>query len=230
MISGTLKDTSVRKQFARISSRPATLEELLTTHTQAHVDAVREGSSTSTRLNYSTLLLLSLDEADQADVPDCYSSCVYDCVWGCIRMLLLLLSRPHCWLPDRIKQHRDSAAHEIDAKTGDLVFTSAEDRLHGIRTDKVTGNKFGKFETDIRRDTFYNAESAQAASCAAGGLIEVIEHVVKQTNDDMRTGAAVIRPPGHHSCGRYGDTSGFCIYNNVAYERFLSFRRHQKLC
>ena len=65
---------------------------------------------------------------------------------------------------------------------------------------------------------------------AVGGLIEVMERVVRDDGvGHCSTGAAIIRPPGHHSCGRYGETSGFCLFNNVAASVNVIRKKHPSI-
>ncbi len=60
-------------------------------------------------------------------------------------------------------------------------------------------------------DTSLGRGSLDAASLAAGALVEAVEAVLR--GEDRRAFCAV-RPPGHHAERAAG--MGFCIYNNVA--------------
>lgn len=60
-------------------------------------------------------------------------------------------------------------------------------------------------------DTYLNARSYDAACMAAGGLLALVEAVLK---GEVRNGFALVRPPGHHALPDRG--MGFCIFNNVA--------------
>ncbi len=79
-------------------------------------------------------------------------------------LLLLLLFYSLCCWTARIKNHLDSAAHEIEPNSRDVVFSSTEDRTLSIRTDALSRNKYGKFETDARRDTFFNQHSSASGT------------------------------------------------------------------
>ncbi|XP_062116695.1 histone deacetylase 5 isoform X2 [Humulus lupulus] len=58
---------------------------------------------------------------------------------------------------------------------------------------------------------YFNDGSSEAASLAAGSVIEVTERVAK---GELNSGVAIVRPPGHHA--EHDEPMGFCLYNNVA--------------
>lgn len=79
---------------------------------------------------------------------------------------------------------------------------------------------------------FRNNHSSRAATISAGSVIQLTEKVV---SDEISSGFAVVRPPGHHAgekaegmrllplpcldqviCVHWYTTAGFCFYNNVA--------------
>jgi acetoin utilization deacetylase AcuC-like enzyme len=60
-------------------------------------------------------------------------------------------------------------------------------------------------------ETFVCAESYDAAVLAAGGLVTLVEAIVRR---DVSNGFALVRPPGHHASSDQGE--GFCLFNNVA--------------
>jgi acetoin utilization deacetylase AcuC-like enzyme len=60
-------------------------------------------------------------------------------------------------------------------------------------------------------DTYLNADSYQAALLAAGGLLNVVNFVLRGQADN---GFALVRPPGHHALVHWG--MGFCLLANVA--------------
>lgn len=64
--------------------------------------------------------------------------------------------------------------------------------------------------------TLYNSiylckESAFCGRLSCGGVIELCKAIM---NDQVRSGLAVVRPPGHHA--EREKAMGFCLYNNVA--------------
>lgn len=62
-------------------------------------------------------------------------------------------------------------------------------------------------------DTFYSEGSWEAALLAAGGLAELAVDVFRG-EAGLRSGVALVRPPGHHAEADRG--MGFCVFNNVA--------------
>jgi acetoin utilization deacetylase AcuC-like enzyme len=69
----------------------------------------------------------------------------------------------------------------------------------------------GREETFLDPDTSACAHSWKAASCAAGGLLNLVDAVLDGT---IRNGFALVRPPGHHAERRRA--MGFCLFNNIA--------------
>ncbi len=61
------------------------------------------------------------------------------------------------------------------------------------------------------KDCFLNEFTARAARLATGGLIDLVEKVM---NDELDSGMAIIRPPGHHA--EENKCMGFCFFNSVA--------------
>ncbi len=60
-------------------------------------------------------------------------------------------------------------------------------------------------------DTYATQHSYEAASLAAGGLIDLTLAVIR---GELRNGFALVRPPGHHATA--DRCMGFCIFSNVA--------------
>jgi acetoin utilization deacetylase AcuC-like enzyme len=60
-------------------------------------------------------------------------------------------------------------------------------------------------------DTQTCARSFEAALCAAGGLITLVEKVL---DGELDNGFAMVRPPGHHA--ESNQAMGFCLFNNIA--------------
>jgi histone deacetylase 6 len=107
------------------------------------------------------------------------------------------------------------------ASEQDLLLVHTAEHVEGV---KYQGSKLynpnhnyesnsAHREFKMSSDVFYNENSAQAAFCAAGSTIDIVERVLKGI-DGAKNGFAIIRPPGHHA---YRDrASGFCIFNNAA--------------
>ena len=81
------------------------------------------------------------------------------------------------------------------------------DRRYVDRVRATAGKPYSVFDPDT---TAY-AESYETALLAAGGLLELIDHVVGGKVDN---GFAMIRPPGHHA--EADRAMGFCFFNNIA--------------
>jgi acetoin utilization deacetylase AcuC-like enzyme len=60
-------------------------------------------------------------------------------------------------------------------------------------------------------ETYVGPQSYDAALLAAGGLVSLVEAVVRR---DVDNGFALVRPPGHHASSDQGE--GFCLFNNIA--------------
>ena len=84
-------------------------------------------------------------------------------------------------------------------------------RCHHIRyiqmAEEVSRNGGGMLDAD----TYANEFSYEAATQAAGGLVDLTAAVVKRTLDN---GFALVRPPGHHATPLRA--MGFCLFGTVA--------------
>ncbi len=69
----------------------------------------------------------------------------------------------------------------------------------------------GKPSVMLDPDTQTSPKSWEAAQLAAGGLLELIDHLMQKKIDN---GFALVRPPGHHA--ERDRAMGFCLFNNVA--------------
>ena len=52
--------------------------------------------------------------------------------------------------------------------------------------------------TDSKDDLYYNRYTFQAATLAAGGVIQCVDHVTSKFSETTRA-IALVRPPGHHA-------------------------------
>jgi acetoin utilization deacetylase AcuC-like enzyme len=69
----------------------------------------------------------------------------------------------------------------------------------------------GKTQRRLDPDTVTSPRSYEAACTAVGGVLELIEAILR---GQVSSGFALVRPPGHHA--ERGRAMGFCIFNNVA--------------
>jgi acetoin utilization deacetylase AcuC-like enzyme len=79
----------------------------------------------------------------------------------------------------------------------------------------------GKSHFQLDMDTSTSARSYEAALLASGGLLELIEEVMKGT---LHNGFALVRPPGHHA--ESNKAMGFCLFNNVAIGARYALKNH----
>lgn len=67
---------------------------------------------------------------------------------------------------------------------------------------------------------YLSEHSMDSAYHAAGGLIELTDRICE---NNLTSGIAIIRPPGHHA--DEDTTGGFCLLNNVAIAaKYLLYR------
>jgi len=60
-------------------------------------------------------------------------------------------------------------------------------------------------------DTFASIRSYEAATYAAGGLLEALDKIF---SGELNYAFGLVRPPGHHALSR--QAMGFCLFNNIA--------------
>ncbi|KAJ8753010.1 hypothetical protein K2173_008797 [Erythroxylum novogranatense] len=125
--------------------------------------------------------------------------------------------------PDRIDVIWDKLlSNKIPQRCEVLTAKEAEDKhlltVHsGDHVNLIRNISSIKF--DSRREyiaskwnsIYLNEGSSEAAYLAAGSVIEVAERVAK---GELKSAAAIVRPPGHHA--EHDEAMGFCLFNNVA--------------
>jgi acetoin utilization deacetylase AcuC-like enzyme len=129
---------------------------------------------------------------------------------------VFLLHEPPSWHPDSPDRLQwissslksaglwDKLAHIMprQASIGDLALVHTPENIETIRN-------LGAGEIDP--DTYASVNSFEAASCAAGAVMEAVEQC---RNNGMRRVFCAVRPPGHHA--EADKSMGFCLFNNVA--------------
>jgi acetoin utilization deacetylase AcuC-like enzyme len=93
---------------------------------------------------------------------------------------------------------RMAAAPELLANHG---------REHVAGVEATSGREYHAFDYD----TVTGAETYDTARLAAGGLLAVLDAIMR---GDADNGFAMVRPPGHHA--EADRAMGFCFFNNVA--------------
>lgn len=59
-------------------------------------------------------------------------------------------------------------------------------------------------------DMYANKNTLKAAMIAAGSTLNLVKEIL---SDNLDSGFAIVRPPGHHATT--GDCGGFCFFNNI---------------
>ena len=97
------------------------------------------------------------------------------------------------------------------ATVAELSLTHTPAHIDSVKNlSKFKNSRGYQFANGIE-DTYACQETAFLAELACGGLTDLLDQVVAGS---LASGAAVIRPPGHHAeCEK---VMGFCFYNNVA--------------
>lgn len=93
-----------------------------------------------------------------------------------------------------------------EAKLEDVELVHSNFYLSQIREHAVKNDPYS-----YDKDTYLMEMSLPTAQLAAGGCLELADQVMAGT---IKSGFALIRPPGHHA--EPGRGMGFCILNNVA--------------
>jgi acetoin utilization deacetylase AcuC-like enzyme len=92
-----------------------------------------------------------------------------------------------------------------EATQEELEWIHTPEYIRLIESTKGGGHRM------LDADTCVSSETYRVAKLAAGALPVLIDTLYEE---GIKTGFALIRPPGHHAESNRG--MGFCIYNNVA--------------
>lgn len=127
-----------------------------------------------------------------------------------------LTSDTHPEHPDRLRAI-DAMLDEQEMKDRFTLFEPREatpEEIMRIHTEpyyeRIESTR-GCGRAQLDPDTHVSSESYRVAKLAAGGLCVLVDAVF---SGKIRSGFALVRPPGHHAEADRG--MGFCIYNNVA--------------
>ncbi|KAI8577993.1 hypothetical protein K450DRAFT_249410 [Umbelopsis ramanniana AG] len=219
------------RYFRRLQGREATVEELLSVHTETHV---RNYCSTP-----------SLTSEPDAMVTD------NDTQGNSATSILSILNPEDNQVRTR---HGSGPGAMLRGVGGDVVVQADADqirrqhrRFSTAMPDKATKPSQADQETQdaslvpitpptlvckmtcgelgIAVDTtFHPLHSSKSARMAAGTLLNVVDQVV---NGRIKNGFALIRPPGHHA--EEDEAMGFCFFNNVGVAASLSLKLYRSL-
>jgi acetoin utilization deacetylase AcuC-like enzyme len=105
----------------------------------------------------------------------------------------------------------DYVVHFADATKADLeTIKLAHDSEFVDRVVSSAPEKDGE-EVHIDEDTILMSKSLDAVLYSAGAVKDAVDLVLA---DKTQTAFCLVRPPGHHA--GYAESSGFCVFNNVA--------------
>jgi acetoin utilization deacetylase AcuC-like enzyme len=109
----------------------------------------------------------------------------------------------------------------IRSATEEEILTTHQ-KYHLDEIKEITG--MSNTELDMLQDQYnsiyLNQNSFMTASLSAGGVIELMEQVLK---GNITNGFAIVRPPGHHATN---ECMGFCLMNNIAIAANIAIKKY----
>ena len=119
--------------------------------------------------------------------------------------------------PDRVRQLYQDI--ELDSAFNRLiripVRAAEEEQIRRVHSDfyikQVLEHALKSDPYSYDADTYLVPESPHAAKLSAGSCLTLVDALM---SEEIDTGFATVRPPGHHA--EIGRGMGFCIFNNVA--------------
>ncbi|CAG9855463.1 unnamed protein product [Phyllotreta striolata] len=79
-----------------------------------------------------------------------------------------------------------------------------------VHQENYAGDILAQKNVEQRPDWFFNADTAKCVLKCVSNILSLAESIHE---GHVRSGVAVVRPPGHHAC--FDEASGFCFVNNV---------------
>jgi len=229
-IMDSLYRNGLLRFFRRVESREATIQELLTVHTETHVrnycctpSVTNEPESMVTDNDQSTATSISsILNAEDSNAKTRHGSGPGAMMRGVGGDVVVQADA------DQIRrQHRrySSAVPTKFSEPSQLPLQTAQDSTIVPITPPTLICKMTCGELGIAVDTtFHPLHSSTAARLAAGALLNVVDHVVQGR---VKNGFALIRPPGHHA--EEDEAMGFCFFNNVGVAASLTLKQYPSI-
>ncbi|KAJ8923637.1 hypothetical protein NQ315_010217 [Exocentrus adspersus] len=96
--------------------------------------------------------------------------------------------------------------------------------LEKVHSAEYIQNILNRVNITEKVDWYFNSHTAEAILNCISYILSLAQSI---SNDDVRAGIAIIRPPGHHAMHSQG--SGFCFVNNVVIAaQYLIEKQHYK--
>ncbi|XP_018917401.2 histone deacetylase 6 isoform X2 [Bemisia tabaci] len=103
----------------------------------------------------------------------------------------------------------------------ELLLVHKEEHIDAMeQLSELTDSEL-KSKADGFDSIYFNKFSYEAATVAAGSLLQVVDSVL---NGDSRAGVAVVRPPGHHA--EVEEPCGFCLFNSASVAAKYAIEMH----
>lgn len=98
-----------------------------------------------------------------------------------------------------------------EATDAELCLVHGEDHIRRFKKTMTMGEEALRVYQNSFKSIFLCQESFTSAAWAVGCSLSVIDSIL---TNQCQSGAAIVRPPGHHA--EKNDMMGFCLFNNVA--------------
>ncbi|KAM3583021.1 hypothetical protein VKS41_004777 [Umbelopsis sp. WA50703] len=222
--------------FRRIQGREATIEELLSVHTETHV----RNYCTAPAMTSEPEPMVTSDNNEQGTVTSIQAILNPDDGTAKTRHG----SGPGAMMrgvggdvvvqadADQIRRQHRRFSSVAPFKSSNKSLNRPQDQgatLQDASIDPITPPtlicKMTCGELGIAVDTtFHPLYSSMSARVATGSLLNVVDQVV---TGQVKNGFALIRPPGHHA--EEDEVMGFCFFNNVGVAASLALKSHPNI-
>nr|XP_022296454.1 histone deacetylase 6-like isoform X1 [Crassostrea virginica]XP_022296456.1 histone deacetylase 6-like isoform X1 [Crassostrea virginica]XP_022296457.1 histone deacetylase 6-like isoform X1 [Crassostrea virginica] len=107
------------------------------------------------------------------------------------------------------------------ASDDELCLAHGEDHIRRFKKTMTMGEEALKVYQSSFKSIYLCQESFTSAAWAVGCSLSVIDSIL---TNQCQSGAAIIRPPGHHA--ERNDMMGFCLFNNVGIAAKYAQQKH----